>query len=43
MDEQGIIDAHKDPVGELKRHIAALSPTEQEWILGKAVAELYRL
>ena len=37
------IDAHKDPVGELKRHIATLAPAEQEWILGKAAAELYRL
>jgi uncharacterized protein len=37
------IDAHKDPVGELHRHIAELAPAEQEWILGKAAAELYRL
>ena len=38
------IDAHKDPVGELRgKHIAPLSPADQEWILGKAAAELYRL
>ena len=37
------IDAHKDPLVELREHIAPLSPEEQEWILGKAAAELYRL
>jgi predicted TIM-barrel fold metal-dependent hydrolase len=37
------IDAHKDPVAELRRHIAELAHAEQEWILGKAAAELYRL
>jgi uncharacterized protein len=37
------MDAHKDPVKELKEKIAPLSPRDQEWILGKAAAELYRL
>jgi predicted TIM-barrel fold metal-dependent hydrolase len=37
------LDAHKDPVKELKEKIAPLSPRDQEWILGKSAAELYRL
>ena len=37
------IDAHKDPVKELREKIAPLSPQDQEWILGKAAVELYRL
>ena len=37
------MDAHRDPVKELKKKIAPLSPQDQEWILGKAAAELYRL
>jgi predicted TIM-barrel fold metal-dependent hydrolase len=37
------IDAHKDPLKELNQHIARLSPQQQEWILGKSAAQLYRL
>jgi len=37
------IDAHRDPVKELREKIAPLSPQQQEWILGKAAVELYRL
>jgi predicted TIM-barrel fold metal-dependent hydrolase len=37
------LDAHRDPVKELKEKIAPLSPKDQEWILGKAAIELYRL
>jgi len=37
------MDAHEDPVKELKEKIAGLSPQDQEWILGKAAAELNRL
>jgi predicted TIM-barrel fold metal-dependent hydrolase len=37
------IDAHHDPVRELREHLGELSPEDQKWILGKAAAELYRL
>lgn len=37
------IDAYKNPVKELREHIAALSPEDQDWILGKSAIELYRL
>ena len=37
------VDAHPNPVNTLKRHIAMLPPDQQEWILGKGAAELYRL
>jgi predicted TIM-barrel fold metal-dependent hydrolase len=37
------LDAHRDPVRELKEKIAPLSPPDQEWILGRAAIELYRL
>ena len=37
------IDAHKDPIPELHEKIGSMPPEDQEWILGKAAAELYRL
>jgi predicted TIM-barrel fold metal-dependent hydrolase len=37
------MDAHKDPVRELKKRIAQLTPEDQGWILGESAAELYRL
>jgi len=37
------IDAPADPLPELREHIAVLSESDQEWILGKSAAELYRL
>ena len=37
------VDAHPDPVNTLKAHIAMLPPDQQEWILGKGAAQLYRL
>ncbi len=37
------LDAHKDPLIALNKNLSGLSPTEQEWILGRAAAELYRL
>jgi predicted TIM-barrel fold metal-dependent hydrolase len=37
------IDAAPNPLPELREHIAQLSEQDQEWILGKAAAELYRL
>jgi predicted TIM-barrel fold metal-dependent hydrolase len=37
------IDAYKNPVKELREHIASMSPEDQEWILGKSAIELYRL
>ncbi len=37
------IDAHKDPIPELREHIQSLSAEDQDWILGRAAAELYRL
>ena len=37
------LDAHKDPLVELRTHLGGLSSTDQEWILGRAAAELYRL
>ena len=37
------VDAHPDPVVTLKEHIAMLPQDQQEWILGKGAAELYRL
>ncbi len=37
------IDAYKNPVKELREHIANMSPADQEWILGKSAIELYRL
>ena len=37
------LDAHKDPLVELHTHLGGLSSTDQEWILGRAAAELYRL
>jgi predicted TIM-barrel fold metal-dependent hydrolase len=37
------IDAHSDPVAELRKHIAELSAEDQAWILGKTAAQLYRL
>jgi predicted TIM-barrel fold metal-dependent hydrolase len=37
------IDAHKDPIPELREKIRSMPPEDQEWILGKAAAELYRL
>jgi uncharacterized protein len=37
------IDAHQNPVGELRKHISGLSSEEQEWILGRAALELYGL
>ena len=37
------IDAYKNPVKELRHHIAQMAPADQEWILGKSAVELYRL
>jgi predicted TIM-barrel fold metal-dependent hydrolase len=37
------IDAYKNPVKELREHIAPMAPEDQEWILGKSAVELYRL
>ena len=37
------IDAHREPIRELREHIAELPPEDQEWILGKTAAQLYRL
>jgi uncharacterized protein len=37
------IDAHKDPIPELHEKIGSMPPEDQEWILGRAAAELYRL
>jgi predicted TIM-barrel fold metal-dependent hydrolase len=37
------IDAHREPIRELREHIAELPVEEQEWILGKTAAQLYRL
>lgn len=37
------IDAHREPIRELREHIAELPPKEQEWILGKTAAQLCRL
>jgi uncharacterized protein len=37
------IDAPADPLPEIREHIAALAAADQEWILGKAATELYRL
>ena len=37
------IDAHKDPIPELNEKIGSMQPEDQEWILGRGAAELYRL
>lgn len=37
------IDAYRNPVRELREHIAPLPAEDQEWILGKSAVELYRL
>ena len=37
------IDAYKNPLKELREHIAKMAPADQEWILGKSAVELYRL
>jgi len=37
------VDAHPDPLPTLREHIKMLPPDQQEWILGKGAAELYRL
>ena len=37
------IDAHRESIRELREHIAELPVEEQEWILGKTAAQLYRL
>jgi len=37
------IDAHRDPIRELRDHIGGLSTEDQEWILGKTAAELFKL
>ena len=37
------IDAPANPLPEIREHIAMLSEQDQEWILGKSAAELYRL
>ena len=37
------IDAHPDPLSTLKEHIKMLPADQQEWILGKGAAQLYRL
>ena len=35
--------AYKNPVKELREHIAQMSVEDQDWILGKSAVELYRL
>jgi len=37
------IDAHKNPLKELRKNIASLSDEEQDWILGRTAVELYGL
>jgi predicted TIM-barrel fold metal-dependent hydrolase len=37
------IDAHKNPLTELRKHIGELSGEDQDWILGRTAAELYGL
>ena len=37
------IDAHKNPLKELRKNIGSLSEEEQDWILGRTAAELYGL
>jgi uncharacterized protein len=37
------IDAHKEPLKELHKHIQSLSDEEQDWILGRTATELYEL
>lgn len=37
------IDAHKNPLKELRKYIGELSAEEQDWILGRTAVELYRL
>jgi hypothetical protein len=37
------IDAHKNPLRELRKHIQSLSAEEQDWILGRTAVELYGL
>jgi len=37
------IDAPANPLPKIREHIAMLSEQDQEWILGKSAAELYRL
>lgn len=37
------IDAHKNPLLELREHLGSLSDQDRDWILGRAACELYRL
>ena len=37
------VDAHEHPLTELRKNMQGLSEEEQQWILGRTAAELYRL
>jgi predicted TIM-barrel fold metal-dependent hydrolase len=36
-------DAHPDPVASVRKCIARLSPEDQQWVLGRTAAEVWRL
>jgi predicted TIM-barrel fold metal-dependent hydrolase len=36
-------DAHKDPLGAVRKCVASLSSEDQDWVLGRTAVEVWRL